>query len=115
MNSNTLSPRIVQLAATIHHSVAKIQKVLDAQGAPSPSFDEDAPPLPDIGEAQDDVLDATAELHDLLTEPLNLIHRSARVRILHLASYLLKQLTPSTYRAIGLPACKQLLVSASQA
>jgi hypothetical protein len=73
-------PQIIQLATTISLSVAKIQAILDNQGAPSPSFDEHAPPLPvDIAEAQDAVLDATAELHDLFTEPLNIIHRSARV------------------------------------
>ncbi|KAM5467369.1 hypothetical protein MauCBS54593_005337 [Microsporum audouinii] len=72
-------PRIIQLAATISSSVLKIQETLDILGAPSPSFDENASPLPiDIGKAQDAVLDATAELHDLLTEPSNIIHRSAR-------------------------------------
>lgn len=72
-------PRIVQLASQINLSVAKIQSFLDNYGLPSPSFEEDAVPLPaDLDEAHDIVLDATAELHDLLTEPLSLIHRSAR-------------------------------------
>ena len=75
-------PRLIQLATTINLSVARIQKVLDSQQAPSPSFDEDSVPLPvDIRDAQDVVLDATAELHDLLTDPLNLMHRFARVHV----------------------------------
>ncbi|KAH6845706.1 S-adenosyl-L-methionine-dependent methyltransferase [Chaetomium sp. MPI-CAGE-AT-0009] len=79
MASSTSLPKLRELAATIELAVAKIQEALDAQGAPSPSFDEDAPPLPsDIGEARDIVLDATAELQDLLTEPLNMIHRASR-------------------------------------
>lgn len=74
-------PRIIQLATTIKDSVLKIQETLDTLGALSPSFDENAPPLPaQISAAQDMVLDATAELHDLLTEPTNMIHRSARVK-----------------------------------
>ncbi|KAF4629778.1 hypothetical protein G7Y89_g8370 [Cudoniella acicularis] len=79
MDANKSLPRIIQLATIISFSVAKIQESLDNQGAPSPSFDEHAPPLPvDIDEAQNAVLDATTELHDLLTEPLNILHRSAR-------------------------------------
>lgn len=75
--------RILQLSATINASVVKIQKVIDALGVPSPTFNEDAPTLPaEIDEARDVVLDATAELHDLLTDPMNMIHRSARVRLL---------------------------------
>ncbi|XXH01443.1 hypothetical protein Hte_007803 [Hypoxylon texense] len=81
MDQNKSIPRIIQLAATINLSVAKIQEVLNAQGVPSPSFDENASldPLPvDVSSAQNAVLDATAELQDLLTEPLNIIHRSSR-------------------------------------
>ncbi|KFG78472.1 sterigmatocystin 8-O-methyltransferase [Metarhizium anisopliae] len=79
MDSSQSMPRLIQLATTINLSVAKIQQVLDSQQAPSPSFDEDSPPLPaNIREAQDVVLDATTELHDLLTDPLNLMHQSAR-------------------------------------
>lgn len=80
MDQNTCTSRIVQLAATISLSVAKIQNALDEKGLPSPSFDENAPPLPGIiSEAQSVVLDATAELHDLLTDPMSMIHRSTRV------------------------------------
>lgn len=70
-------PRIVQLANTISESVSRIQQVLSDKGIQSPSFDQNAPfnlPL-DITKDHDAVLDATAELHDLLLEPLNLIHR----------------------------------------
>jgi hypothetical protein len=82
MNNHEPVPRIIQLASTIKSSVATIQKVLDALGAPSPTFDENAPMLPpDIDEAKDVVLDATTELRDLLTDPMNIIHRSARVRL----------------------------------
>ncbi|RYP50583.1 hypothetical protein DL768_003928 [Monosporascus sp. mg162] len=77
MTSSEPVPRIVHLANAISASVIKIQEVLSAKGIPSPSFDEDAPfslPL-EIARDHDVVLDATAELHDLLLEPLNLIHR----------------------------------------
>ncbi|KAH7087020.1 putative Sterigmatocystin 8-O-methyltransferase [Paraphoma chrysanthemicola] len=71
--------RIVQLARTISASVEKIEEVLVAKGIESPSFDEDVMvniPL-ELSPQHDAVLDATAELHDLLLEPLNLIHRHA--------------------------------------
>lgn len=68
--------RLVQLARTISDSVSKIDDVLSSQGLPPLSFDEDVPVgyLPDeISHARDMVIDATAELHDLLLEPLHLI------------------------------------------
>ncbi|KAI1840682.1 hypothetical protein JX266_013089 [Neoarthrinium moseri] len=67
--------RIVELANKISHSVTQLQSVFDAQGLPPPSFDENAIiTIPREGaEAQDAVLDATAELHDLLLEPTTLI------------------------------------------
>ncbi|THV44382.1 hypothetical protein BGAL_0657g00010 [Botrytis galanthina] len=70
------TPRIQQLADTIAASVAKIQEVLTAKNLPTPSFDENAPltlPL-ELAEAQDAVLDATAELQDLLQESMISIH-----------------------------------------
>ncbi|KAK2595096.1 hypothetical protein QQS21_007181 [Conoideocrella luteorostrata] len=72
-----LDSRIVQLARTISESVAKIDAALEASGQPSPSFDEDAPVgcLADVSDAQDAVLDATAELHDLFLEPVHLIKK----------------------------------------
>ncbi|KAI0148064.1 sterigmatocystin 8-O-methyltransferase [Hypoxylon sp. NC0597] len=78
MASHTLNSRIIQLARTISTSVARIDAALAANGLPSPSFDEDAPVNylpPEILDAQDAVLDATAELHDLLLEPLHLIKK----------------------------------------
>uniref|UniRef100_A0A8H7K376 O-methyltransferase domain-containing protein n=1 Tax=Bionectria ochroleuca TaxID=29856 RepID=A0A8H7K376_BIOOC len=77
MTSNEGVSRIVELANAISKSVASIQKTLDAEGSPSPSFDEDSSfhlPL-ETSKDRDILLDATAELHDLLLEPLNLIHR----------------------------------------
>lgn len=74
--------RIIQLARTISTSVAKIDAALAANGLPSPSFDEDAPASylpPEIWSAQDAILDATAELHDLLLEPLHLIKKHSGV------------------------------------
>ncbi|KAI0023442.1 sterigmatocystin 8-O-methyltransferase [Xylariomycetidae sp. FL0641] len=73
---DVLDPRIVQLARTISTSVSKIDAALAAKGLPSPSFEEDAPigcfPTEILG-ARDAVVDAAAELHDLLLEPLHLI------------------------------------------
>ncbi|KAI0444742.1 S-adenosyl-L-methionine-dependent methyltransferase [Xylaria telfairii] len=69
--------RILQLAKVIVSSVTKIQESLSSKGTPSPSFDEDYSfnfPL-EVASDHDIVLDATAELHDLLLEPLNLIHK----------------------------------------
>ncbi|KAI2602063.1 S-adenosyl-L-methionine-dependent methyltransferase [Hypoxylon sp. NC1633] len=69
--------RIVHLANTIIASVTKIDESLRVKGLPSPSFDEDVSfnrPA-EVAKDHDIVLDATAELHDLLLEPLNLIHR----------------------------------------
>ncbi|KAK3360902.1 S-adenosyl-L-methionine-dependent methyltransferase [Lasiosphaeria ovina] len=74
--SNPSLTRIAQLAATITAEVAKIDGILAARGLPSPSLDEDAPPtLPDeAADAQDAVIDAAAELNDLLREPLSAIY-----------------------------------------
>lgn len=76
MTFNQSNTRIQQLAEIISASVNKIQASLTAQNLPTPSFDEDAPPtLPlELSNAQDAVLDATAELRDLLTAPMTLIH-----------------------------------------
>lgn len=83
MTSDQPLPRIVQLANTISASALKIQEALSAKGIQSPSFDEDASfniPL-EIASHHDAVLDATAELNDLLLEPLNLIHRHGGVSV----------------------------------
>lgn len=81
MASSEAVPRIVQLANAISKSVSSIQRTLHAEGIASPSFDEDASfylPL-EASKDHDIVLDATAELHDLLLEPLNLIHKHGAV------------------------------------
>lgn len=72
----TSQSRILQLAEIISASVAKIQEGLTAKSLPTPSFDENAPPtLPlELVDVQDAVLDATAELQDLLMEPMLSIH-----------------------------------------
>lgn len=94
MASNT-TPRIVELAAQISSSVAELQKQLTAQGVPSPSFAEDNPiSLPaEVSHLQDAVLDATAELHELLLEPLMLLFRFAAVRHSFRSSRTVSELT----------------------
>lgn len=82
MASSSNTPRIVELAAQISASVAELQEHLSAQGVPSPTFDEDSPPfLPaDVSHIRAQLLDATAELHEVLTEPLMLIFKFGAVR-----------------------------------
>ncbi|OTA98974.1 hypothetical protein M426DRAFT_257799 [Hypoxylon sp. CI-4A] len=81
MASPDTTPKIVALAAKISSLVAELQESLSAQGVESPSFDENSPPsLPsDLHHIRDDVLDATAELHEVLLEPLMLIYKFAGV------------------------------------
>ncbi|ROV87601.1 hypothetical protein VSDG_09604 [Cytospora chrysosperma] len=77
MSSRESLPRIIQLANTISASAAMVHEALATRNISFPSFDEDASysiPL-EVSKDHDAVLDATAELHDLLLEPLNLIHR----------------------------------------
>jgi hypothetical protein len=68
MASPDSAPRIVALADKISPSVAELQELLSVQGVLSPSWAEDNPEcLPaDAANLQDAVLDATAELHELL-------------------------------------------------
>ncbi|CAN8104537.1 unnamed protein product [Discula destructiva] len=79
MVSHESLPRIVQLANVISASTTKIQEVLTAKNLPSPSFDEDYhfELHPEAAEAHDAVLDATAELHDLLSDPHYHLYRHA--------------------------------------
>jgi hypothetical protein len=81
MASSTSTPRIVTLATRISASVAELQERLAAQKYPSPTFAEDGPEgLPaDVAPLRDAVLDATAELHELLLEPIQLLHEFAGV------------------------------------
>lgn len=82
MASPNNMPRIVELAAQIRSSVSELQERLAAQGLPTPSWDEDgAQSLPtDVSGLQDAVLDASAELHEILLDPLLLIGKHASVR-----------------------------------
>lgn len=81
MSSQKPSARIIELANAISASTAKIHESLAAKDIAPPSFDEDASySVPqELSKDYDVVLDATAELHDLLLEPLNLIHRHCGV------------------------------------
>jgi hypothetical protein len=83
MASPSTTPRIVELAAQISESVAQLQEQLADQGAPAPSFAEGSPEnLPaDVSHLKDAVLDATAELHELLLDPLTLLFKFAAVSI----------------------------------
>jgi hypothetical protein len=77
------APRITQLATTIAESVARLQQILVAQNTPSPSFDEGTSTSfsQEASHVRDVVLDATAELHDLLLEPLRLVYMHGSVRV----------------------------------
>ena len=69
------TPRILELSATIDKSVQTIHDHLLEKNLQFPSFSTDAVSKlpPEISEAQDAVLDATLELHDLFREPLSLL------------------------------------------
>ncbi|KAI1809228.1 S-adenosyl-L-methionine-dependent methyltransferase [Poronia punctata] len=78
MASGASVSKLLSLAKTISASVAKIEEALSAEEIPSPSFDQDSIfniPVT-VSRDRDIVLDATAELHDLLLEPLNLISKN---------------------------------------
>ncbi|KAI1281802.1 hypothetical protein F5Y07DRAFT_386591 [Xylaria sp. FL0933] len=68
MASSSTSLRMIELAAKISCSVAELQSLLSAQGLPSLPFDED-----------NAVLDATAELHELLLEPMSAVLRLSAI------------------------------------
>ena len=82
--SENTSPRIVLLAAQISTFVGQLQEQLSARGTPTPSFAEDSPQnIPkDVSALKDALLDATAELHELLLDPLMLLFKFASVRFL---------------------------------
>lgn len=81
MASNNNTPRIVELAAQISTSVAQLQEQLSAGGLPTPSFDESFPGTypANVTQLRDAVLDASAELHELLLDPLMLLFKFASV------------------------------------
>ncbi|KAK0666050.1 S-adenosyl-L-methionine-dependent methyltransferase [Cercophora samala] len=74
-------PRILELADRISHSAAQLDTVLRAKSIPSPSFAEDAPaPYPsETDDVRDDIIDAAAELYDLLLEPMALLYKKTGV------------------------------------
>ncbi|KAI1406894.1 S-adenosyl-L-methionine-dependent methyltransferase [Hypoxylon sp. FL1857] len=67
--------RIVELAQSIMDGVAQMQTLFSEKGLPFPSFDEDAPQKfpSEALDSRDQVLDASAELYDLLLDPVNLL------------------------------------------
>ncbi|KAH8732614.1 O-methyltransferase-domain-containing protein [Phaeosphaeriaceae sp. PMI808] len=71
--------RIIELAAQISTHVAELQANLEARGEPTPSFDENRlETLPvDLFHLRDAILDTTAELHELLMDPLQLLFKFA--------------------------------------
>lgn len=76
-------PRIVELAQSILDGVTRVETVFSDKGLPFPSFDEDAPdsfPL-EAFDARDVVLDASAELYDLLLDPFTLMFKRGSVRV----------------------------------
>lgn len=77
MSSSTPLSRISQLSKVISESVGEIDTILTTKGLPSPSFDEDSLAfIPDeASSVADKVLDAAAELRDLLLDPLNLVYK----------------------------------------
>jgi hypothetical protein len=83
MASPNTTPRIVELATQISTSVAQLHEHLSSQNVPTPSFAENSPESlpPDVSDLKDAVLDATAELHELLLDPLSLLFKFAAVGI----------------------------------
>ncbi|KAI2468973.1 S-adenosyl-L-methionine-dependent methyltransferase [Annulohypoxylon bovei var. microspora] len=68
-------PRIVELAERITEAVGRLQGIFVDKGLQMPSFNEDASsemPL-EAFDARDVVLDASAEIYDILLDPLTLI------------------------------------------
>jgi SAM-dependent methyltransferase len=93
-------PRIAELASKIGSAVAELQEHLAAKGIESPSFKEDSPRnLPaEVSHLQDALLDATAELHDVLLDPVSLIFKFSAttnmVSIGAIARYHIAELVP---------------------
>jgi hypothetical protein len=87
INSQSIMPEIksvsrnVQLAKVIYESVVELERILSMQNAALPSFDEDAPfYLPrETSSIRDEILDATAELHNVLLGPMELILQQGAV------------------------------------
>ncbi|ROW16957.1 hypothetical protein VPNG_01428 [Cytospora leucostoma] len=77
MAFNASTTRLTQLATHILESVAELEEKLSNQGFPSPTFNEDAPALlpKDTVQVRDSIIDAAAEVQDLLQGPLDIIFR----------------------------------------
>ncbi|KAF3005265.1 hypothetical protein E8E14_006481 [Neopestalotiopsis sp. 37M] len=77
MPSEASVSHIAKLTASLLQAVSNLEEILHAQGVPSPSFDEDAPPLlpKDAISVRDLAIDYAAEIQDLLQGPLDLIYR----------------------------------------
>lgn len=89
-NTSTLQDgnkiRIVELAQSIIDGVGQLQTVFSERGVPFPSFEEDAPhkfPM-EAFDARDMVLDASAELYDLLLDPITLMLKQGSVGFSHI-------------------------------
>lgn len=82
MASKPALSRISQLAEIISRSVAHVDETLSTHKVPQPSFDEDASAsLPsEVSDARDAILDASAELYDLLLDPLELLYKHVGVK-----------------------------------
>lgn len=85
MASNASTTRLTQLATSILESVAELEEKLSNQDFPSPTFDEDAPALlpKDTVQVRDSIVDAAAEVQDLLQGPLDIIFRHGSVSDSH--------------------------------
>lgn len=73
--------RLAVLAETISRSVNELEGLLDSSNFPTPSFGEDSPhPFPEeTDDVRDTVLDAAAEMYDLLLEPMALLYKKTGV------------------------------------
>ena len=75
------SSRILELAGEISKFSNIIHGHLVARNLPFPTFSPElATPLPEeLAKAQDAILDATSELHDLLMPPVSALHTNGNV------------------------------------
>jgi len=75
--------RIIELARAISENTSAIESTMVARELALPSFEPGASVVfpAETTVARDMVLDATQELHDLLLEPMSLIHRRSSVRL----------------------------------
>jgi hypothetical protein len=75
------SSRILDLANAIKKNTSIIHTHLASQNVPFPSFSSGAKYIipEELAAAQDAVLDATSELHDLLLPPMSALHLNGNV------------------------------------